>query len=137
MTSTTFFVIIKPDAIRRSLVGEIISRFEKRGFVIQAARICRPTQKHLVEHYRDHSDKSYFSDLILFMSSGPVMIMSLKGNLDVARQLIGATIPSSSVAGTIRGDYSCNLPENLVHCSDDATCAARELELWTSYFQMA
>lgn len=132
MASTSFFVMIKPDGVGRGLVGEIISRFERRGFIMQKARLIDKElcSRFIDEHYKAHSDKSFYDELISFSLTGSSMIMEWSGNLRVARNLIGSTIPWDAEAGTIRGDLACSNPANLVHCSADQESASRELSLW-------
>jgi len=133
MSSDRFFVMAKPDAIKRGLLGEIIRRFEKRGFVLEQLRIVNPGNNvHLVEeHYVEHHGKTFYDGLIEFTCSGPICAMIWVGNIQVARSLIGATLPWSAEPGTIRGDYASSLPNNLVHCSDGSESAKREVDLWT------
>jgi nucleoside-diphosphate kinase len=130
MTTVDFFVMIKPDGVRRGLIGEIISRFEKKGFELVNIAIQTPTRELISAHYIEHSDKTFYDNLVDFGSSGPVVQMMWRGNIQVARQIVGATIPWDAVLGSIRGDYACSVPENLVHCSDSADSAERELKLW-------
>lgn len=127
---TSLFVMIKPDGIRRCLIGEIISRFSKRGFDIQAMRLLSPDTEILKKHYAEHAEKYYYDELIRAVSSGPVVAMMLKGDLKIARNIVGSTVPWEAAPGTIRGDYSCSITENLVHCSDSLESAKIELELW-------
>ncbi|HMP28037.1 MAG TPA: nucleoside-diphosphate kinase [Saprospiraceae bacterium] len=132
MSSTAFFVMAKPDALKRGLLGEIISRFEKRGFVLKTLKTLLPEDfKDVMDmHYGEHKEKSFYDKLIEFSTSGKICAMIWYGNIDVARKLVGATIPSEALPGTIRGDYSCSLPNNLIHCSDSPENALRELSLW-------
>lgn len=132
MATHTFFVMVKPDGVARGLVGEIISRFERRGFTMNALRLLYPNQVARVirEHYEVHRTHSYYETLIEFSLSGPVIAMIWEGDVKVARQMIGATLPWEAVPGTIRGDLACRVPQNLVHCSDGIESAGREVELW-------
>lgn len=133
MSSTSFFVMAKPDSVKRGLVGEIISRFEKKGFVLLNLRYLKPEDIEDVirEHYKEHETKSFYNQLIQFSLSGPVCAMIWKGRIEVARKIVGSTIPEDALPGSIRGDYCCSLPENLIHCSDSADSAYRELSLWS------
>ena len=133
--SRLFFVMIKPDGVKRGLVGEIISRFEKRGFVLQSARFIpsAKTVEVIDAHYMSHSESVFYDDLIEFSLSGPVIAMIWAGDVRVARGLIGDTVPSDSKPGTIRGDFSSSMMENLIHCSASLESAVREVELWKPF----
>lgn len=136
MTSkyTSFCVILKPDAVKRRLVGKIFSRFEKRGFEILKVRMIDPDEDYLSllhEHYASHNSKSYFSGLIDFMMSGRVIVMEITGDISVARSIVGeSTVPHKFPPGSIRGDYACSIPENLIHCSENVESAQREVDIW-------
>jgi nucleoside-diphosphate kinase len=131
MSTHNFVVIIKPDALNRRLVGEIINRFESRGFSIIAARQFVLSKDIVEEHYREHAKSSYFNTLVEFSISGPSVVMVVNGNIRVARNVVGAsTLPWECAPGTIRGDFSNNVPENLVHCSKSSEDAEREVALW-------
>nr|WP_230416025.1 nucleoside-diphosphate kinase [Micromonospora tarapacensis] len=124
--------MIKPDAVRRGLVGEIISRFERKGLRIDAM-LSRTMDPALAdEHYAEHVDKPFYPPLKAFMTGGPLVALVLSGDevIDVVRGLIGATDGRRAAAGTIRGDLSLSNRENLVHASDSADSAKRELALW-------
>lgn len=133
MASIKFFVMIKPDGVKRGLVGEIISRFEKRGFILHDMKMFIPTPELVKEHYEEHEGKAFFQNLIDFTTSGPVVPLVFEGNIQVARNIIGATVPWEAKEGTIRGDFACSMPSNLVHCSDSIESAHREIELWFSF----
>ncbi|MEV2242686.1 nucleoside-diphosphate kinase [Micromonospora sp. NPDC049891] len=125
-------VLIKPDAVRRGLVGEIISRFERKGLRIDAM-VSRTMDAALAdEHYAEHVDKPFYPPLKAFMTDGPLVALVLSGDavIEVVRGLIGATDGRKAAAGTIRGDLSLSNRENLVHASDSADSAKRELALW-------
>jgi nucleoside-diphosphate kinase len=132
MATRDFFLMIKPDGVERRLTGEIISRFEKRGFTLKSIRLfdASTISDVIREHYSAYETKSFYQDLIDFSTRGRVMVMIWNGNIAVAKSMVGATHPTDALPGTIRGDYSCSLPENLVHCSCDAESATREIELW-------
>lgn len=130
MTTAPFFVMIKPDGVKRGLVGEIISRFERKGFELMGMNMKTPTRSIIEQHYVEHAGKGFYNNLVEFTTSGMVVPMMWRGNIQVARQIVGATVPWDAQGGTIRGDYACTLPENLVHCSDSLESAKRELELW-------
>jgi nucleoside-diphosphate kinase len=132
MSSNTFFIMAKPDALKRGLLGKIISRFEKRGFVLEKIKIVdgEILEDIIKVHYLEHVGKTFYNSLIEFGCSGPVCAMIWKGNVQVARSLIGSTLPWEAKPGTIRGDYASSLPNNLVHCSDSIESAEREVEIW-------
>ena len=130
MATSIFFVMIKPDGIKRRLVGKIISRFERKGFELINMKMHLPSKQIIEQHYLEHADKSFYEELIEFTTSGPVIPMLWKGNIEVARQIVGKTVPWDARKGTIRGDFACCLPQNLVHCSDTVESAKNETELW-------
>lgn len=125
-----FLVFAKPDAVRRNLVGEIIARMEKKGFVLKDIKRVLPTRSQTEQHYSEHNGKTFFDGLVDFVTSGPIVLMEWEGNITSARALIGATRPWEAVAGTIRGDLGSSTPDNLVHCSDSEESARTELDLW-------
>ena len=125
-------VLIKPDAVRRGLVGEIIGRFERKGLVVEQL-VLRSMDAELADkHYADHVEKPFYPPLKAFMTSGPLVAVVLSGDevIDVVRAMIGATDGRKAAAGTIRGDLSLSNRENLVHASDSPDSAKRELQLW-------
>ena len=122
-----FLLLIKPDAVERRLVGEILARFERRDFEIQAIRTLVPTRKLISEHYAARRDRAYYTELVHFMTSGMVVAVAMNGSVDIARQIAGSTtVPTEHVRGTIRGDYSCDVLRNLVHVSTSPS----EMRLW-------
>lgn len=125
-------VLVKPDAVRRGLVGEIIGRFERKGLVIEAMELRTMDASLADEHYADHVDKGFYPPLKEFMTGGPLVALVLAGDqvIDVVRAMIGATDGRKAAAGTIRGDLSLSNRENLVHASDSPESAKRELALW-------
>ena len=131
MTERTL-VLIKPDAVRRGLVGEIIGRFERKGLTIETLVLRTMDQVLADEHYAEHVAKAFYPPLKEFMTSGPLVAMILSGDqaVDVARVLVGVTDGRKAAAGTIRGDLSMSNRENLVHASDSAGSAKREIALW-------
>jgi nucleoside-diphosphate kinase len=134
--SSRSLVLIKPDAVRRGLTGEILGRFERKGLVVEAM-ILRTMDAELAdEHYADHVDKAFYPPLKEFMTSGPLVAMVLAGDevIEVVRTMIGATDGRKAAAGTIRGDLSLSNRENLVHASDSPESAKRELQLWFPEF---
>ena len=129
----TFFMI-KPDGVKRNLIGEIISRVEKKGFQITKIKMMTITNDLAEEHYSEHKDKPFFSDLVSFITSGPVIAMQVEGENVVSqiRNLMGATNPSDATPGSIRGDLATELDKNVVHGSDSDKSADRELNLFFS-----
>ncbi|MCU1345285.1 MAG: ndk [Acidimicrobiia bacterium] len=127
------FIICKPDALERGLVGEIIARFERKGLTLVAVEQRLVTRELAAKHYAEHEGKGFYTDLIDFISRSPVVAMVLEGPEDtwkVARTMIGATNPRDAAPGTIRGDLSVLFTENLVHGSDSLESASREIALW-------
>ena len=127
----TFFMI-KPDGVQRNLVGEIISRVEAKGFSITKIKMMTITKELAEQHYGEHKDKPFFNDLVSFITSGPVVAMQVEGENVVLqiRNLMGATNPSESTPGSIRGDLATELDKNVVHGSDSDESAERELSLF-------
>ncbi len=125
-------ILIKPDAMRRALAGEILARFERRGLVVRAARLVTVDRALAGEHYAEHREKPFFGELVEFITSGPTLAFVLEGEeaVGVCRATIGATNPTQAAPGTIRGDLALAMPDNLVHGSDSPETAAREVALW-------
>ncbi len=125
-------ILIKPDAFARSLSGEIIARFERKGLKIVALRHMTMTRELAERHYAEHQGKPFFEELVSFIASGPLVAMALEGQSAVpaARQAIGATNPLEAAPGSIRGDFATRTGMNMVHGSDSAESAAREIELF-------
>ena len=123
------FSIIKPDAVAKDVIGEIVSRFEKAGLRIVASRMERLTVDKAKGFYAEHDGKGFFEDLVNYMSSGPVIVQVLEGEGAIAlnRQLMGATNPADADAGTIRADFAESIDANAVHGSDSPESAAREI----------
>ena len=126
------FVMVKPDGVRRGLVGEIIRRFEARGLTLAALRMIRAPRSLAEDHYGVHRGKPFFEGVVEFITSGPVVAMILEGDSAVAavRQIMGATRPLEAAPGTLRADYCLDVQENLVHGSDSLETAAQEIRLW-------
>ena len=124
--------MVKPDGVARGLVGEIVSRVERRGLTIRGMRLLRVTPEQAADHYAEHSEKPFYPDLVEFITSGPVVAMVIEGDAAVAtvRGMMGATNPLDSAPGTIRGDYALEIGENIVHGSDSPASAERELKLF-------
>ncbi|HJR93591.1 MAG TPA: nucleoside-diphosphate kinase [Acidimicrobiia bacterium] len=126
------FVMIKPDGVRRGLVGEIISRFERKGLVLERVRSLTIDEDLARRHYAEHVEKGFFPDLLAFITSGPVVATewSGEGAVAVARSIMGATNPADAAPGTIRADFGLVVTENLVHGSDSVPSAERELGIF-------
>ncbi len=126
------FTMIKPDGVERGLVGEIISRFEDKGMNLEKIRKLTIDEELARRHYAEHVDRPFFSELLEFIISGPVIAMEWSGEsaISICRNLMGATDPREAAPGTIRGDYGIVVTNNLVHGSDGPESAARELEIF-------
>lgn len=122
-------VIIKPDGVRRHLIGRIIQRFEEKGFAIAEMKFATMTEKLAKEHYQHLSNRSFFDDLIDYMTSGPVVYLVLTGEdvIDLVRKMVGATKAADAVPGTIRGDFALPGTENIIHASDSRDAANTEI----------
>ena len=135
MTESTL-VLVKPDGVARNLIGEIIGRSEAKGYVVAEIKTLTASRELLVAHYAEHEGKPFFEPLVEFMGSGRVVAMRVEGNrvIEGFRSLAGATDPTVAAPGTIRGDlgrdWGLKVQQNLVHGSDSAESAARELALW-------
>jgi nucleoside-diphosphate kinase len=135
MTESTL-VLVKPDGVARNLIGEIIGRIEAKGYVVAEIKTLTASRELLVAHYAEHEGKPFFEPLVEFMGSGRVVAMRVEGNrvIEGFRSLAGATDPTVAASGTIRGDlgrdWGLKVQQNLVHGSDSAESAARELALW-------
>ena len=126
------FVMIKPDGVKRKLIGEIVGRIERKGLTVERIRMLSPKLELLEEHYGEHKGKVFYGDLIQFMTSGKVVAIQVGGkdSIVIMRKLIGETDPTCASPGTIRGDLANSKTENLVHASDSEESAKRELKLW-------
>jgi len=125
-------ILIKPDATRRALAGEILGRFEARGLELRAARLVKVDRDLAERHYDVHREKPFFGELVDFITSGTTLALVLEGEGAIAtcRKTIGATNPADAEPGSIRGDLALSMPDNLVHGSDSAETAAAEVALW-------
>ena len=125
-------VLIKPDALERGLAGEILSRFERRGLELREAKLVHVDENLAAEHYAEHVDKPFYTELIVFITSSPTLVLVLEGDgaIAVVRTTIGATNPADAAPGTVRGDLALSMPDNLVHGSDSPESAEREIALW-------
>ena len=131
--SNRTLVLLKPDAVERGLVGAILSRFETKGLRIAAMELRTLDTATLERHYAEHVGKGFYADLVAFMSRGPVVALAVEGPEDtweIVRAMMGATNPRAAAPGTIRGDFGTLFTENLVHGSDSAESAARELGIF-------
>ena len=128
----TTLIILKPDAVKRKLTGEIISRIERKDLVIHRMEMRTLDKATLDRHYEEHKEKGFYGELVEFMSSGPVVVMEVRGrDAQMAmRNIIGATDPLTADAGTIRGDLGILFTENLIHGSDSPESAAREIDIF-------
>ncbi|MGB9813745.1 MAG: nucleoside-diphosphate kinase [Thermovenabulum sp.] len=126
------FVLIKPDAVKRGLIGSIIQRYEQKGFKILALKMLDVPLELAERHYEEHRQKPFYGELIRFITSGPVVAMVLEGPnaIKLVRMLNGATKVEDALPGTIRGDFALTTQENLVHASDSPDSARREIALW-------
>jgi nucleoside-diphosphate kinase len=125
-------VLVKPDAMARGLGGEIVARFERRGLTLVEARLLTVDRGLAEKHYDEHREKPFFGELVEFITSGPTLALVVEGEaaISVVRTTIGATDPTDAAPGTIRGDLALAMPDNLVHGSDSADSAEREIRLW-------
>jgi nucleoside-diphosphate kinase len=125
-------VLIKPDGLKRGLVGEILTRLERKGLKIIAAKTLQVTPEHAQRHYAEHQGKPFYPSLIQHITSGPVVVFAIEGRsaIAVVRLITGATNPQTAAPGTIRGDLALGITANLVHASDSPESAARELALY-------
>ena len=133
------FLMIKPDGVQRGLVGEIISRFEKKGYKLVAMKYTNATKAHVEAHYEDHRGKPFFDPLVKYITSGPVVPMVWEGAsiIEGSRTVIGATNPTAAAPGTIRGDFAIEVGRNIIHGSDKVESATKEIAHWFSESEMA
>mgnify|MGYP001156489083 FL=1 len=126
------FVMVKPDGVQRGLVGDIVSRFERKGFKLVGGKFITISQELAEKHYGEHKDKPFFGELVDFITSGPVFAMVWEGEnvISAVRTMMGATNPADAAPGTIRGDYGQTVAMNIVHGSDSKESAAREIKLF-------
>jgi nucleoside-diphosphate kinase len=132
MAKETTFSIIKPNAVKKGVIGDIIAQFEKEGLTIAAAKLTVLSRKKCEEFYAEHKERPFFGELVDFMTSGPVMLMALHGENAVMknRDIMGATDPKKAAPGTIRAKHGDSVGENAAHGSDSPASAARELALF-------
>lgn len=128
----TTLIILKPDTVQRGLVGRVISRFEDKGLRVMGAKMMQISPELAARHYEVHHGKPFYEGLVRFMTSGPVIVLAIRGRhaIEVSRKLMGATASAKAEPGTIRGDFGMSNALNLVHGSDSAESAERELKLF-------
>lgn len=126
------FIMVKPDGVQRNLIGEIVTRFEKKGYQLVAAKLMQVPQDLAEKHYAEHREKPFFQELVDFITSGPVFAMVWQGDgvIATARQMMGKTNPQEALPGTIRGDFGLTVGKNVIHGSDSPESAEREIDLW-------
>jgi nucleoside-diphosphate kinase len=126
------FLMVKPDGVQRNLIGEIVGRFEKKGFQLVGAKLMLISNELAEQHYGEHKERPFFGELVDFITSGPVFAMVWEGEnvIAAARQMMGATNPKDSQPGTIRGDYAVTVGKNIIHGSDSSASAEREIALF-------
>ena len=134
MPAQRTLILLKPDAVQRGLVGDILARFGRKGLRIVGMKLVVPTTEQATKHYAEHAQRPFFPSLLSFITSSPVVALCLEGDsaVTVARSLIGATDARAAAPGTIRGDFGLSKSNNLVHGSDSPESAERELAIWFS-----
>ncbi len=132
MALETTLILCKPDAVSRGLVGEVISRIERRGYIITAMKLTQLAGDKAREHYAEHKDRPFFGDLVSFITSGPLVALAVEGEgaIEGMRQIIGATNPLTAAPGSIRADYAQTIGRNMIHGSDSKASADRELKIF-------
>lgn len=122
-------VLVKPDGVKKSLIGEVVARFERRGLKVCALKLMQLTEAQAKAHYAEHAEKQFFGELVDFITSGPVAAMVIGGEnaIKAVRTMMGTTNPVDAVPGSIRGDYALSIAENIVHGSDSEESAAKEV----------
>jgi nucleoside-diphosphate kinase len=126
------FMMVKPDGVQRNLIGEIVSRFESKGFTLVGAKLMQISQELAEQHYGEHKERPFFGELVEFITSGPVFAMVWEGEnvISTSRLMMGATNPKESAPGTIRGDFAVTVSKNIIHGSDSLDSAKREIGLF-------
>lgn len=126
------FLMVKPDGVQRNLIGEIVQRFEKKGFQLVGAKLMQISRDLAEQHYAEHKERPFFGELVDFITSGPVFAMVWQGEniIKVAREMMGKTNPAEAAPGTIRGDYAVQVGMNIIHGSDSPESAEREINLF-------
>ncbi|XP_070617111.1 nucleoside diphosphate kinase, mitochondrial isoform X2 [Erythrolamprus reginae] len=125
-------IAVKPDGVQRRLVGDVIKRFEKRGFKLVGLKLLQATEGILADHYHELRRKPFYHDLLQYMTSGPIVAMVWEGYnvVKTSRAMVGETNPTEAKPGTVRGDFSVHVSRNVVHASDSVETAQREISLW-------
>ena len=126
------FVAIKPDGVQRGLIGDVVNRFERKGFKIIAMKLLQVTEKQAADHYAEHEGKPFYPRLVKYIQSGPIVAMVVKGYgaIDSVRHIVGATNPMNADVGTIRADYAQVMEYNVIHASDSVASAEREIAIY-------
>lgn len=126
------FLMVKPDGVQRSIIGDVVSRFENKGFQLVGAKLMQITKELAEQHYGEHKERPFFGELVDFITSGPVFAMVWEGEnvISTSRLLVGATNPSEAAPGTIRGDFAVTVGKNIIHGSDSSESAVREIGLF-------
>ncbi len=126
------FLMVKPDGVQRNLIGEIVQRFEKKGFKLVGAKLMNISTELAEKHYGEHKEKPFFGELVEFITSGPVFAMVWEGEnvIATARNMMGTTNPAEAAPGTVRGDYGMTVGKNIIHGSDSPESAEREINLF-------
>ncbi|MGC4376292.1 nucleoside-diphosphate kinase [Fictibacillus sp. Mic-4] len=126
------FLMVKPDGVQRNLIGEIVSRFEKKGFQLVGAKLMSISRELAEQHYGEHKERPFFGELVDFITSGPVFAMVWQGEgvIATARNMMGKTNPAEAAPGTIRGDFAVRVSNNVIHGSDSPESAKREIALF-------
>ncbi|UOE78187.1 nucleoside-diphosphate kinase [Parageobacillus thermoglucosidasius] len=126
------FIMVKPDGVQRNLIGEIVARFERKGFQLVGAKLMQVSRELAEQHYAEHKERPFFGELVDFITSGPVFAMVWEGEnvIATARQMMGKTNPQEAAPGTIRGDYGLTVGKNVIHGSDSPESAEREIRLF-------
>ncbi|MFC4617808.1 nucleoside-diphosphate kinase [Camelliibacillus cellulosilyticus] len=128
------FLMVKPDGVKRGLIGEIVGRFEAKGFKLVGGKLMTISKELAEQHYAEHKERPFFGELVQFITSGPVFAMVWEGEnvIATARKMMGATNPADAAPGTIRGDFATEVSENIIHGSDSPESAKREIGLFFS-----
>ncbi|GIO28454.1 nucleoside-diphosphate kinase [Ornithinibacillus bavariensis] len=126
------FLMVKPDGVQRNLIGEIVNRFERKGFQLVGAKLMQISNELASEHYGEHKERPFFGELVDFITSGPVFAMVWEGEnvIKTAREMMGKTNPAEAAPGTIRGDFGVTVGKNVIHGSDSPESAEREINLF-------
>ncbi|GAB3802400.1 nucleoside-diphosphate kinase [Virgibacillus kimchii] len=126
------FLMVKPDGVQRNLIGEIVHRFEQKGFKLAGAKLMMVSEELAQKHYAEHKERPFFGELVEFITSGPVFAMVWEGEnvIGTARDMMGKTNPAEAAPGTVRGDYGITVGKNIIHGSDSGESAEREISLF-------